>query len=1498
VEVNGDTYQSTDSQFDDYDYPTRRVETNSFSGTTRTQITAYDHKISPWVLGQASSTSVNGIVTSSRTYDALAQLTSQASFGLTTYSFNYHANGLMQSAYDGLGHGPEAPSYHRGIATRIDFADGTFATQGVNDLGEVTSITDERGSTTSYGRDNMGRLTQITYPSNDEQAWTARSFSYQTLTAPELGIPAGSWRMQVSQGKYRKRIYFDALLRPVLEEEKDTNSGVTIYRNYEYDPVNRENFTSYPSTDYSETDGMVEAYDELGRLWQRRTQDDAVLETVEYLSGNKKRITDAEGYQTTITYQAFGEPDYGKPTRVQSPEGQTTVINRDIFGNITNVTQSGSYGGGTVSATQSWTYDSHKRLCRKTEPETGSTVFGYDEASRIVWQIKGQSGSGCVTNRPSGATQFQYDARNRPTMIDYAGTGDDVTYGYDASGNLTSVVNATVSWSYEYNRRNLLKWQSASIDDQTFLIDPVYDGLAHLSAREYPSGRSVSYAPDAWGRPTQLGSWVSGVDYHPNGLPSDYALGNGLSYSQTLNARRWPAVQWTQDGSATVQKFTYDYNDSADLIGITDGTDAADSVWNLDYDGLHRLTAATGVWGSYGYTYDPLNNLRSRTGPNSLNYSYNSATNRVSSISGSQSRSYGYNAQGQVTADGQNTYTWNEAERIIDIPGKASYGYDGHGKRIKIEKADGTVEYNLYDLAGELVYVKRIEPDPLALARAGHLAPDEPVQTAEIDAGLPAPDDFNLGASDEPLLASSVGDYNLGDHGYRFGTRPKARLFNAATNPPRVPDELSPGDATAPGPTLTSTTVNFSWSESSGTVNYVIRVYNDDTNTLVVDASPTSPSYQATLEYGVHYRWWVRACGPVACSGFSDRAYFSTLSTPDTPSNPSPGSLTAPGGVTPDWTVTFSWIGSSGATSYWSYVTDVSTGTTESHHVSGTSYTDILYDGRAYSWTVKACNAAGCSDPTDARYFTTPASGSSVPATPTEASPGGPTSPGPTVASSDPTFNWSASSGASYYTLHIESSDGGISYTHDLAETNFHGLDFRENLQLSWSVKACNSQGCSSPTATLYFVIPSNEPPPSVPATPSNPTPGSTNAPGATTESRNVTLNWSIASGATSYTVQVFNNSTGATVINTSISGTSYAASLDYASPYRWTVKACNAAGCSAATASRYFETPPVPTIESETDYLSLGGQTLVELVKVGGTTTPSYLHPDLLGSPHRKTDANGDAQWREHYDPYGMKLNGVAEKVGYTGHAYDSETGLTYMQARFYDPLVGRFLSTDPVGFDAGNPYGFNRYSYANNNPYKYTDPFGLESDGVTEEERKKENRRRDERNKSYCGKVDFTCGSTYVADGQSGRFKGSSGRREMRERSRERSKKEREDDENWKLSDTVNDIAGQSIANVHTGRELRIEMVSVSIGADGFVVLVDSVPLKRDGSPEPIHQSYPYAWDSYSAHPGLFHSSIYNLDAGYDSRNGFLWRVEIPPQAQTHNNSAGHSVNIYVRP
>ena len=111
---------------------------------------------------------------------------------------------------------------------------------------------------------------------------------------------------------------------------------------------------------------------------------------------------------------------------------------------------------------------------------------------------------------------------------------------------------------------------------------------------------------------------------------------------------------------------------------------------------------------------------------------------------------------------------------------------------------------------------------------------------------------------------------------------------------------------------------------------------------------------------------------------------------------------------------------------------------------------------------------------------------------------------------------------------------------------------------------------------------------------------------------------------------------------------------------------------------------------------------------------TITYVHTDMLGSPIAETDESGNVLWREHYSPFGEKLDNTAQStgndVGYTGHQHDRETGLTYMQARYYDPVIGRFYSNDPVGaLDHSNiAHGFNRYAYANNNPYAYSDPDG----------------------------------------------------------------------------------------------------------------------------------------------------------------------------------------------
>ena len=130
--------------------------------------------------------------------------------------------------------------------------------------------------------------------------------------------------------------------------------------------------------------------------------------------------------------------------------------------------------------------------------------------------------------------------------------------------------------------------------------------------------------------------------------------------------------------------------------------------------------------------------------------------------------------------------------------------------------------------------------------------------------------------------------------------------------------------------------------------------------------------------------------------------------------------------------------------------------------------------------------------------------------------------------------------------------------------------------------------------------------------------------------------------------------------------------------------------------------------------FIYLGGSLIAEHTRpIGATTeTVTYQHTDALGSPVARTNQAGQVIERSEYEPYGKLANRANDdKPGYTGHVMDAGTGLVQMQQRYYDPGIGMFLSVDPV-MAYSNPVGqFHRYRYANNNPYKFTDPDGRRS-------------------------------------------------------------------------------------------------------------------------------------------------------------------------------------------
>jgi RHS repeat-associated protein len=103
------------------------------------------------------------------------------------------------------------------------------------------------------------------------------------------------------------------------------------------------------------------------------------------------------------------------------------------------------------------------------------------------------------------------------------------------------------------------------------------------------------------------------------------------------------------------------------------------------------------------------------------------------------------------------------------------------------------------------------------------------------------------------------------------------------------------------------------------------------------------------------------------------------------------------------------------------------------------------------------------------------------------------------------------------------------------------------------------------------------------------------------------------------------------------------------------------------------------------------------------------YYEADGLGSVTSLTSQTGSVAATYTYDSFGFMTASTGSATNwfrYTARQFDSDTGLYYNRARYYDPVAGRFLSEDPEMFEAG----VNFYVYALENPVAFKDPYGLD--------------------------------------------------------------------------------------------------------------------------------------------------------------------------------------------
>ena len=719
--------------------PTQTKSYSSAAGSTAPRIidTVYEHNKSKWILGLPKTVTRNGREVSGYSYDGFGQVMTQTRYGSLHQAFTYNSDGTLRTAANAMGETYTATNYKAGIPQHVKRPDNTIFTETIDDNGRTTSQTDSRGNTTSYEYDVMGRLTKIVPPARAGGGiWAPTDITYD-FTGPGV-------TQTIEKHNAKTIVNYDSMLRPVLEESIDLTTNQSIFTRKEYDGLGRTTFTSVPSFNALAIDGTHTEYDALGRVTSTEENYGANVKTRhEYKPGNQHWFYDGENKRTITARYGYDGPGQGDLYYITDPNGSRTYTYRNVHGEAYLLRQRGPNADGSISDHRRYMYyNSERRLCRMRGEEGGDTLYSYDAAGRLRFSQKGApTGYGC--RAPSGPDKviYRYDPVGRLLTTGFydiapgetRSTTPPIRRIYDADGNMIvsnrsrSPGRPGVHRAYDYNELGLVTSEIMIIDGLIYTVGYEYDAAGNVTNQTLPSGREITYTPDGLGRTAGLSAQIngasqtlaSGINYFAGGAMQSMTYGNGLNFTQTLNARFLPARVTVGGASSTVQDLSYTYDKRAKVKTITDAVNASQNR-SFTYDHGGRLIGAVGPWGTGSYGYDALGNLLTKSlGARTVTNIYDTTKNRVtrSEDTGPKgNRDIGYDARGNVTSLGTLQMIYDNTDQPTRVAGTVDgvatvgdYVYDGNLKRAR-SNINGQLIYNVYDLSGKLVHVD-IHPD-------------------------------------------------------------------------------------------------------------------------------------------------------------------------------------------------------------------------------------------------------------------------------------------------------------------------------------------------------------------------------------------------------------------------------------------------------------------------------------------------------------------------------------------------------------------------------------------------------------------------------------------------------------------------------------------------------------------------------------------------------------------------------------------------------------------
>jgi RHS repeat-associated protein len=770
--ASGDHFTKSYLQFDIQARPTR-VRRESSRGFSREETIGYSDNLSNWVMGQVSvircalaepaDEACDGIGDEIEEveYDSNAMPWKISSFGRVPEVLTYNTAALVASGQrgtlltsaDGRANVTRFSDWYRGIPQVVeypgtqDWPSGTTRVAQVDAAGRILKMQDENGFETAYDYDAMGRLTLTDYPDEvlpaANSSSTHRSFS---LTAAKYGLPS-HWALHEWTGNGYSITRYDSLWRPVVSEvfdssAQDATRRIVVKR---YDQAGRLVFESYPLrtlTNWASiNDGWHTSYDDLDRVVEvlQTSELGDLITSTEYLGGLRTRVTlpkhqGADPSLASVTdYQAWDQPTSDYPVRISQPEGVSTSIVRDALGKVLRIHR----GGQSDGVSRTYSYDAQHRVCMSVEPETGATVYGYDDDGNLAWSAAGLPAATSCSSSPSVEARSRlversYDSRGRIRSLRFPDTRGDQDWSYTKDGLPSRVVTVNVPGAthpenrYEYNKRRLLTTEVQFLPAwYAFSIGYKYNSNGHLEKINYPSGDFVTYSPNALGQPTAAINsdgivYARDIIYHPDGSLAGLTYGNGIVHSMAQNERQFP--RFVKSGAVLDLDYRYDKNGNLEALYDLGRGPSGNIV--ARYDGLDRLASVSfpklgnlRTEQSMSFTYDIFDNISTwkRSLVDDRRYCY-SASNQLEFIrnrstsctAGSATDYFQYDDQGNVEIHNGKAFDFDYGSRLREVIDIERYRYDAYGRRILAMNFQSGAIFSQYSQAGQLLYQQNL----------------------------------------------------------------------------------------------------------------------------------------------------------------------------------------------------------------------------------------------------------------------------------------------------------------------------------------------------------------------------------------------------------------------------------------------------------------------------------------------------------------------------------------------------------------------------------------------------------------------------------------------------------------------------------------------------------------------------------------------------------------------------------------------------------------------